>query len=130
MKKIKFEFICAVAIAGLALAGLAAQPIAPNPTGSQTDGHFRKVILVSDEQTNGKYADTLKDPMEIAVAADGRVFFAQRNGTIRVWKPDTKTAVEIAKVPVFDGLEDGMLGIALDPNFMESGWIYLNHSGR
>ena len=128
MKKIKFKFICAVATAGLALAGVAAQPIAHTPTGSQTDGHFRKVILVADEQINGNYADTLKDPMEIAVAADGRVFFAQRNGTIKVWMPDTKTAVEIAKVPVFDGLEEGMLGIALDPNFMESGWIYLNHS--
>ncbi len=128
MKKIRFDFVRVVAAAGLALAGVAAEPAPPTPTGVQNDGPFRKVILVADEQVNGKYADTLKDPMELAVAADGRVFFAQRNGTIKVWKPDTKTTVEIAKVPVFDGLEDGMLGIALDPNFRKNGWIYLNHS--
>ena len=128
MKKIRFNFVRSVVAASLALAGVAAEPAAPTPTGAQTDGHFRKVILVADEQVNGKYEDTLKDPMELAVAADGRVFFAQRNGVIKVWKPDTKTTVEIAKVPVFDGLEDGMLGITLDPNFLKNGWIYLNHS--
>ncbi len=128
MNKIRFAFAWMLAATGLGLTGVAAEPSAPTPTGPQTDGHFRKVVLVADEQVNGKYEDTLKDPMELAVAADGRVFFAQRNGTIKVWKPDTKTTVEIAKVPVFDGLEDGMLGITLDPNFMKNGWIYLNHS--
>lgn len=101
---------------------------APAPSGPQTDGPFRKVILDSDQQINGKWVDTLKNPMELAVAADGRVFYAERAGVIKLWKPDTKTTVEIARIPVFSGLEDGMLGITLDPNFMTSGWIYLNHS--
>ncbi len=128
MNRIPFEFACAGALTSLVLASLAADPKAPTPTGAQTDEHFRKVVLVADEQVNGKYEDTLKDPMELALAADGRVFFAQRNGVIKVWKPTTRTTVEIAKVPVFDGLEDGMLGITLDPKFMKNGWVYLNHS--
>lgn len=100
----------------------------PLPSGPQTDGAFRKVILDSDEQINGKWADTLKDPMELAVAPDGRVFYAQRDGTIKMWKPGTKTTVIIAKIPVFAGLEEGMLGITLDPDFARNGWVYLNHS--
>lgn len=100
----------------------------PTPSGEQVDGPFRKVILDADQEVDGKWQDTVKDPMEIAVAADGRVFIAERAGAIKMWKPDTKKSVTIAKIKVFDGLEDGMLGIALDPNFIKNGWVYLNHS--
>src|SRR4029079_10490388 len=54
--------------------------------------------------------------------------YAQRDGTIKMWKPASREVVEIAKIPVFTGLEDGMLGITLDPHFSQNGWIYLNHS--
>jgi cytochrome c len=100
----------------------------PTPSGEQVDGPFRKVILDADQEVDGKWQDTVKDPMEIAVAADGRVFIAERAGVIKMWKPDTKKSVTIAKIKVFDGLEDGMLGITLDPNFTKNGWVYLNHS--
>ena len=95
----------------------------PTPSGEQVDGPFRKVILDADQEVDGKWQDTVKDPMEIAVAADGRVFIAERAGVIKMWKPDTKMSVTIAKIKVFDGLEDGMLGIALDPNFTKNGWV-------
>ena len=100
----------------------------PTPTGQQVDGAFTKVVLDSDQMMNGSFQDTLKDPMEMAVAKDGRVFYAERNGIIKMWKPDSKRAVVIADIPVFSGLEDGMLGITLDPNFDKNGWVYLNHS--
>ena len=76
----------------------------------------------------GQWKDTIKDPMELAVAADGRVLYAQRDGTIRMYQPTSGKTVQIAQIPVFTGLEDGMLGIALDPKFVENGWVYLNHS--
>lgn len=101
---------------------------APSPSGPQSDGPFRKVILDADQEVNGKLEDTLKNPMELAVAPDGRVFYAERAGVIKLWKPDTKSTVVIANIPVFTGLEDGMLGITLDPNFTTNGWVYLNHS--
>src|ERR1041385_4883014 len=105
-----------------------AAPQTPIPSGEQTDGAFRKVILDADQQIDGVWKDTVVDPMELAVARDGRVFYAQRNGVIKMWTPETKTTVEIAKIPVFDGLEDGMLGLTLDPNFLQNGWVFLNHS--
>lgn len=66
--------------------------------------------------------------MELAVSSDGRVFFAEREGIIKMWRPDTKTTQIIAKIPVFNGLEEGMLGLTLDPHFDKTHWIYLNHS--
>src|SRR5262245_14433011 len=98
------------------------------PSGPQTDGDFRKVILDSDHVLDGALADTLKDPMELAIAEDGRVFYAERAGKVKMWKPDPNATVLIASIPVFDGLEEGMLGITLDPKFSENGCIYLNHS--
>ena len=100
----------------------------PTPTGQQVDGAFTKVVLDSDQMMDGAFQDTLKDPMELAVAKDGRVFYAERGGIIKMWKPDSKAVVVIGTIPVFSGLEDGMLGITLDPDFAKNGWIYLNHS--
>ncbi len=100
----------------------------PTPSGPQTDGNFRKVILDSDRKVNGVYEDSLVDPMELAVAKDGRVFYAERAGTIKMWSPETRQTEVIGKIEVFQQLEDGLLGMTLDPNFLENGWIYLNHS--
>lgn len=100
----------------------------PAPSGPQSDGPFRKVILDSDEKVGEKYEDTLKDPMELAVAEDGRVFMVERGGTVKLWKPESKKTVEIGKINVFTELEDGLLGIALDPKFSQNGWLYLNYS--
>jgi len=89
---------------------------------------FRKVILDADQEVNGQLADTLIDPMELAVAADGRVFYAERSGKVKVWSPKTKAVSVVGKLEVFTGLEDGLLGITLDPDFLKNGWIYLYHS--
>lgn len=118
--------VCVALAAASALPGLVSA--APTPSGPQTDGEFRKVVLDADQQVDGQYQDTLKDPMELAVAQDGRVFYAERAGTVKMWSPDSKQTVVIGTVHVFTGLEDGLLGITLDPNFLKNGWIYLNHS--
>ena len=103
---------------------------APQPSGEQADGPFRKVILVSDNDLNGddQTEDNLKDPMELSISKDGRVFYAQRNGEVHCWNPDTKKTTEIGKLEVFTGLEDGLLGITLDPNFTENNFLYLFYS--
>ncbi len=93
------------------------------------DGDHQAVVGVGgDAEVDGKLADTLKDPMELAVAPDGRVFFAQRDGMVKLIKPGAKESIVLAKLPVFTGLEDGMLGITLDPNFAQNNWVYLNRS--
>ena len=98
------------------------------PPQVETDGNFRKIVIDADHEVDNKLADTLKDPMELAVAPDGRVFTAERAGVVKMWKPDTQKTVVIASIKVFDGLEEGMIGITLDPNFARNQWIYLNHS--
>ena len=104
----------------------------PKPSGPQTDGNFHKVILEADRDLDGdgKIDDVIVDPMEIAVANDGRVFFIERAGVLKVWKPETKTTTVLGKLKVFSELEDGLLGIALDPKFSKNHWIYLFYSNH
>ncbi|EEF62651.1 PQQ-dependent sugar dehydrogenase [Pedosphaera parvula] len=107
---------------------------APLPSGPQSDGAFKKVILDADKDVegNGKIIDSVKDPMELAVAGDGRVFYAQRDGTVKMYQPETKATIVIGKLEVEDyiklHLEDGLLGVTLDPNFLKNNWIYLYYS--
>ncbi len=100
----------------------------PPPSGPQSDGHFRKVILDSDQKVGDKYEDTLVDPMELTLAPDGRFFFVERAGVVKMWTPETQKSVEIGRLKVHTGQEDGLLGITLDPKFSENSWIYLNYS--
>ena len=104
--------------------------VPPQPSGPQSDGPFHKVILDADRDTDGdgKAEDGVVDPLEIAVAPDGRVFFIERAGVVKVWKPDTRATVVVGRLEVFKELEDGLLGIALDPQFSSNGWVYLFHS--
>ncbi|MFM7815487.1 MAG: hypothetical protein ACKPGI_00805, partial [Verrucomicrobiota bacterium] len=60
---------------------------------------FRKVVLDEDRTLDGQVRDTLVDPMELAVAKDGRVFFVERKGTVKMLKPGAKEAVVIAEIP-------------------------------
>ena len=102
----------------------------PKPSGPQSDGPFRKVILDADRDLDGdgSIEDVVVDPMEIATAPDGRVFLIERSGVVKIWKPDTKATVVAAKIEVFKELEDGLIGIALDPKFSDNHWVYLFHS--
>ncbi len=70
--------------------------------------------------------DTL-DPMELAVTPDGRVIYIERGGLVKVWSEDSGTRIA-GVLNVTTALEDGLLGMALDPAFMDNGWIYIYYS--
>src|SRR5687768_3096148 len=63
-------------------------------------------------------------PMEIEIAPDGRIFFNEFSGRLKIYQPATKQIVEAGKLEVFNGQENGFLGFALDPKFAENGWVY------
>lgn len=82
------------------------------------EGRLTKEILV----------EGAKLPIEMEVAPDGRVFFLERKGRVRVWNPASGTTTEIDSIPVSTSHEDGMLGLALDPDFSSNGWLYIAYS--
>ena len=84
------------------------------------DTDFQQVTLA-------KGGDVLGEPMAIAVLPDSRVLSTARDGSVYLTKPDSTTSLA-AKVPVYNHDEDGLQGIALDPNFAENNWVYLYYA--
>src|SRR4249919_3523544 len=73
-------------------------------------------------------ATNLVEPIQLSIARDGRVFFGERHGAVKVWDPKSGSSEAIGQLEVFTGPEDGLLGLALDPGFLTNHWLYLFHS--
>src|SRR5690606_16056066 len=71
--------------------------------------------------------DSTSNPMMVDVAKDGRVFYIDRLGDVKIIKPSGGT-VTAAKLDVFTANESGLLGLALDPGFDTNNWVYLFYS--
>jgi cytochrome c len=87
-----------------------------------TSGQFKKVNLVNAD---------LDKPDHMAVLPDGRVFMTEmRSGRVVLFTPDAGLT-EAVKVAVYsDETENGMLGIAADPDFATSNWVYVFYSRK
>ncbi|MEW6272699.1 MAG: ThuA domain-containing protein [Thermodesulfobacteriota bacterium] len=66
-----------------------------------------------------------RNPMTMAVAPDGRVFYVERTGEVWTWSPTTGRTTLAARFDVSLQGENGLLGIGLDPDFAREPWVYL-----
>jgi cytochrome c len=88
------------------------------------ENRFTKVVL----------AEKLDEPIELAVLPDERVLFIERHGYVNLYKPSDGRTRRIATIPVStkyadsSQAEDGLLGLAADPNFAANGWLYMYYS--
>jgi aldose sugar dehydrogenase len=71
-------------------------------------------------------AENLKIPWEIDFAPDGRIFFTERVGNLRIIE-NGLVSDPIISLSV-SGSEGGLLGLALDPDFEENHYLYLYYS--
>jgi len=88
------------------------------PADPAADSRFKIDILLED----------IPQPMELEIAHDGRIFFIEIGGKIKVYHPDTRQVTVAGSVQVTTANENGLLGMALDPKFASNGWIYLLYS--
>ena len=73
-------------------------------------------------------ATGLVQPMQMAIAPDGRIVLIELAGNLKQIDPVTRKSTVIAKIDVTTEQENGLIGICLDPKFSENGWIYLQYS--
>ena len=69
----------------------------------------------------------LNEPMEMEEVPDG-ILFIERRGAIKRYDFEDGATKEITKLDVFYGNEDGLIGLAVDPDFAKNNWIYLCYS--
>ena len=82
------------------------------------ENRFSKVIL----------AERLYEPMELEILPNRDILFIERRGTLKVFDPENDSLMTVAEFPVHTVHEDGLLGLALDPNYSDNHWIYLFYS--
>lgn len=73
-------------------------------------------------------AEELPQPMTLQQAPDGRIFFHEIAGKVKVYDPANGLTQVIGEWTVTTAQENGLLGMALDPGFAENSWIYFLHS--
>jgi len=88
----------------------------PGVLPSQTG--FQKIIL--DENLN--------EPMELDQLPDGRILFIERRGDLKVYDAEAGRTDLISTLDVYSELEDGLLGLAVDPEYDQNHWIYLYYA--
>ncbi|TDD72611.1 carbohydrate-binding protein [Jiangella aurantiaca] len=86
--------------------------------GIPTAAAFEKVAL----------DDNTANPMKLDIASDGRIFYTELAGAVKVYHPDTQQISTAGQIPVYRGQENGLIGIALDPAFEENNFLYLFYS--
>jgi len=82
------------------------------------ENRFTKVVL----------ENYLDEPTELAVLPDGRVLFIERKGAVKIYKPSENKVKQVNFFKVNTTHEDGMIGLAADPNFAQNQWVYLYYS--
>ncbi len=89
-------------------------------------GHSEDVVLDRFERTT--IASELIQPMELDIAPDGRIFLIELGGVVKVIDPKSGQVEVVGKLDVTTAQENGLIGLALDPNFADNGWVYLQYS--
>ncbi|HEY3094343.1 MAG TPA: PQQ-dependent sugar dehydrogenase [Nitrososphaera sp.] len=111
-----------VAVAAVVIAAVATVFFAPSQT---------TIPIPEPRKNNGNntssaiqvLADNLEVPWAVDVAEDGRVFFTERAGRIRII--ENGALLEPAFIKVEQNGESGLLGLALHPNFTENHLLYI-----
>ncbi|WKN46117.1 PQQ-dependent sugar dehydrogenase [Tunicatimonas pelagia] len=83
------------------------------------DNRFVKKVLIPGP---------LNEPTELTILPDGKVVFTERKGAVKMYFPETESYKTIAQLDVHTKFEDGLMGIAKDPDFYHNNWIYLYYS--
>ncbi|MDO3386239.1 discoidin domain-containing protein [Gilvimarinus sp. SDUM040013] len=106
-----------LALLVMAFASLHAAPSAAQSAPAEAD--FQREVV----------AEGLDLPMEFEISEDGRVFIASKCGALYAWNIDNGTPQQTATVPnVRCVFEDGLLSVALDPNFTQNNYIYFQYT--
>ncbi len=69
-------------------------------------------------------AAPLAFPTTLEFAPDGRLFVAERGGRIRIIANGVLLSAPLIQFPVIAEYEEGLAGIAFDPQFAQNGWLY------
>ena len=79
-----------------------------------------------------QFAGGLSKPVDIAHCGDNRLFVVEQNGFIQILdSAGNKQSVPFLNIDArvnSSGNEQGLLGLAFHPNFLQNGWFFVNYT--
>ncbi len=107
---------------------------AANPTAAPSAGPTPAISLTTALEsempntlyTAERFATGVIFPIALEFAADGRLFVAEKNGTVRIIGADGQPSAPVLQLTNIDfSGERGLLGMTLDPNFATNGYLWV-----
>ncbi len=74
------------------------------------------------------YESFFNEPMQMALMPDNRIIIVERRGDIKIYEPNEGKTRVLTHIVVNANLEDGLMGIALDPNYATNKYAYICYS--
>ena len=89
-----------------------------------------KILNVPDSSryTRVVLAEGLDEPLQMAILPNNNVLFVERKGGVKIYDARSGQVKTIANFNVFSGIEDGLLGVVLDPDFNTNHWAYFYYA--
>ena len=94
-----------------------APPVPPPVTPFVAPGFVQRLVV-----------DSLASPTAMAFAPDGRIFVCEQSGRVRVIRNGRLLRRPFITVPTIMAVEQGLVGIALDPAFATNRCVYLTYT--
>lgn len=74
------------------------------------------------------FKQNLNEPMELDFLDENRILWVERKGGLHIYNMETAQTKTLPFHEVHTGHEDGLLGIAADPNYAQNHWVYFFYS--
>lgn len=96
--------------------------------GKKPDYGLASVAPALNRFQKNVFDQNLNEPMELEKLPNGNLLFVERRGDLKLYDINAKETNVVHSFNVHSEFEDGLLGIALDPNYADNHWIYLFYS--
>src|SRR5262245_1846976 len=79
------------------------------------------------------WASGLDNPVGIEHAGDGRLLIVEQTGRIRILDSNgnfKSQFLNISNKITYEGFEQGLLGLAFDPDYADNGYFYVHYTNK
>ncbi|MDX2162098.1 MAG: PQQ-dependent sugar dehydrogenase [bacterium] len=87
-----------------------------------------RAAVFLDGFTESLVVDGLGRPTAMALAPDGRIFITDQDGAVLVVRDGALLAEPFITLETDSRNERGVVGIAVDPNYLENQWVYIYYT--
>lgn len=100
--------------------------------GNKLPDYTKASLTLAPPDTN-RYTYTVLDhgldePMEMCILPGGNVMFIERKGDVKMYDAALRQTKAIGHFDVFSGIEDGLLGAALDPDYKTNHRVFFYYA--